>query len=129
MEKSFAFSGKSPLLGYDALKDKHASFYFNSHPVKKHLRKLKKVTKSSSRPSIWNLTIQNLKHTLSNSPKKYNKWVMITYEVKYNLTNKPSNLHPFKNYNNFNVFSISPIQKKQIMIFLPSNKNLTIQDW
>lgn len=54
MEKSFALSGKPPFQGYDALEDKHASFYFNSHAVKKHLRKLKKVELSTSRPSTWN---------------------------------------------------------------------------
>ena len=29
---------------YDALQDRHASFYFNGHGVKRHLKKLKKVS-------------------------------------------------------------------------------------
>lgn len=43
IDKNFSNSNKSSLVHYDALADKHASFYFNAHGVKKHLKKLKKV--------------------------------------------------------------------------------------
>ena len=44
IEKKIALSNKNSFINYDALQDKHASFYFNGYGVKKHLKKLKKVT-------------------------------------------------------------------------------------
>jgi len=44
MEKKKLSPVKDPLRNYDALQDKHASFYFNGYGVKKHLRKLKRVS-------------------------------------------------------------------------------------
>jgi hypothetical protein len=43
IEKKLALCNKNSFINYDALQDKHASFYFNGYGVKKHLKKLKKV--------------------------------------------------------------------------------------
>lgn len=56
MDKNITISTKSPLYSYDALQDKHASFYFNGYGVRKHLKKLKKVKLVLSRLSKWNLS-------------------------------------------------------------------------
>jgi hypothetical protein len=42
MDPKYAM-GRDPNLAYDALADKHASFYFSGYGVKKHLKKLRKV--------------------------------------------------------------------------------------
>lgn len=49
LEKKYALDSKIGNSHYDALQDKHASFYFNGYGVKKHLKKLKKVYVSESR--------------------------------------------------------------------------------
>lgn len=42
MDPKYAM-GREPNPTYDALTDKHASFYFSGYGVKKHLKKLRKV--------------------------------------------------------------------------------------
>jgi len=49
LEKKYAVDSKIGNSHYDALQDKHASFYFNGYGVKKHLKKLKKVCVCGSR--------------------------------------------------------------------------------
>ena len=43
MDTRELFSRKNVNKDYDALQDRHASFYFNGYGVKRHLKKLKKA--------------------------------------------------------------------------------------
>ena len=91
MEKKVIIQSKDPLRNYDALQDKHASFYFNGYGVKKHLRKLKKVYVHPYRPSRWNHRIEHSSSTLpcwhKNSAKLTKKPKQIN--ARFSHTNKP----------------------------------------
>ena len=96
-------STKNPLINYDALQDKHASFYFNGYGVKKHLKKLKKVTEILFRHSKSN-------PFKSDTNSTHKCWIinLQSYSIrKRNCIRKPSLMFrlwsnlPYKNYRRY----------------------------
>jgi rhamnogalacturonyl hydrolase YesR len=89
MEKKDAIQTKDLLRNYDALQDKHASFYFNGYGVKKHLRKLKKVYSHLLRPSKWSRPVGTTSNTLPSWLRRLARLMKRPrmLNITYNLTN------------------------------------------